>query len=94
MAAVNGRPNPRRTFINASAIGYYGVRGDETLDETAPPGSGFLAEVVKRWEEVARRAEGAARLVILRFGVVLGPGAPVALRKPRGGSRLRAVLHG
>jgi uncharacterized protein len=72
--AVNSRPDPRRTFINASAVGYYGLRGDETLDETAPPGEGFLAEVVKRWEELARRAEGAARVVILRFGVVLGPG--------------------
>ena len=72
--AVNSRPDPRRTFINASAVGYYGLRGDETLDETAPPGGGFLAEVVKRWEELARRAEGAARVVILRFGVVLGPG--------------------
>lgn len=72
--AVNSRPDPRRTFINASAIGYYGLRGDETLDETSPPGEGFLAEVVKRWEELARRAEGAARVVILRFGVVLGPG--------------------
>jgi len=72
--AVNSRPDPRRTFINASAVGYYGLRGDETLDETAPAGEGFLAEVVKRWEELARRAEGAARVAILRFGVVLGPG--------------------
>lgn len=72
--AVNSRPDPRRTFINASAVGYYGLRGDETLDETAPPGDGFLAEVVKKWEELARRAEGSARLVVLRFGVVLGPG--------------------
>src|SRR5262245_32807779 len=77
--AVNARPDPRRTFINASAVSYYGLRGDETLDETSPPGDGFLAEVVKRWEELARRAEGAARLVLLRFGVVLGPGG--ALKK-------------
>ena len=72
--AVKNRPDERRTFINASAIGYYGLRGDEALDETAPPGGGFLAEVVQRWEELARRAEGATRLVILRFGVVLGRG--------------------
>ena len=70
--AVNSRPDPNRTFISASAIGYYGLRGDETLDETASSGGGFLAEVVRRWEELAHRAEGAARLVILRFGVVLG----------------------
>ena len=76
--AVNARPNPRRTFINASAVGYYGLRGEEVLDETATPGGGFRAEVVKRWEELARRAEGAARLVILRFGVVLGPGGALA----------------
>lgn len=72
--ALNRRPDPRRTLINASAIGIYGLRGDEPLDETAPPGEGFLAEVVKRWEELARRAEGAARVVILRLGVVLAPG--------------------
>ncbi len=70
--AMNSRPDPKRTFISASAIGYYGLRGDETLDETAPSGGGFLAEVVRRWEELAMRAEGAARLVVLRFGVVLG----------------------
>jgi hypothetical protein len=71
--AMINRPDPRRTFISASATGYYGLRGDEVLDETAPSGGGFLAEVVRRWEELARRAEGAARVVILRFGVVLGP---------------------
>jgi uncharacterized protein (TIGR01777 family) len=79
--AVNSRPDPRRTFINASAVGYYGLRGNETLDEASPAGEGFLAEVVKRWEELAHRAEGAARVVILRFGVVLGPGG--ALGKMR-----------
>jgi uncharacterized protein (TIGR01777 family) len=70
--AMNSRPDPRRTFINASAVGYYGSHGDEILDEAAPPGEGFLAEVVQRWEELARRAEGAAHVVLLRFGVVLG----------------------
>ena len=72
--ALNSRRDPRRVFINASAVGYYGLSGDELLDETSPPGAGFLAEVVTRWEEMARRAEGAARVVMLRFGVVLGPG--------------------
>lgn len=71
--AMNSRPDPRRAFISASATGYYGLRGDEVLDETASSGGGFLAEVVRRWEELAHRAEGAARVVILRFGVVLGP---------------------
>jgi hypothetical protein len=60
-----------RTFISASASGFYGDRGDESLDEHSSPGSGFLAEVTKRWEELARTAETLARVVILRFGVVL-----------------------
>lgn len=61
----------QRTLINASAIGYYGLHGDEPLDESAPSGDGFLAEVTRRWEELAREAEPLARVVILRFGVVL-----------------------
>lgn len=76
--AMNSRPRADRVFVSASAVGYYGLRGDETLDETARSGEGFLAEVVRRWEEIARRAEGAARVVILRFGVVLGPGGALA----------------
>ena len=60
-----------KTLINASAVGYYGPRGDELLDEKSPPGAGFLAEVVRRWEEEAHRADDAARVAILRFGVVL-----------------------
>jgi uncharacterized protein len=65
---TNGRP---RTLINASAIGFYGDRGDEPLDEDSPPGTGFLPDVTKRWEELARTAEPFARVVILRFGIVL-----------------------
>jgi uncharacterized protein (TIGR01777 family) len=60
-----------QTLINASAIGFYGDRGDEPLEESSPPGRGFLAEVTKNWEELARGAEGFARVVILRFSVVL-----------------------
>lgn len=60
-------------LINASAVGIYGDRGDETLDESSEPGRGFLAEVVTKWEAAARAAESIARLVILRFGVVLAP---------------------
>jgi len=63
-------PKPR-TFISASAVGFYGLRGDETLDENSPNGAGFLAEVTRRWEEIARSADGMARVVIFRFGVVL-----------------------
>ena len=69
-ALVDARP---RMLINASAVGFYGPRGDEILDESAKSGSGFLAEVTKQWEGAARRAGDFARVVIFRFGVVLGP---------------------
>ncbi len=69
--AMRSAPPRARTFINASAVGYYGSRGDEMLDESSAQGSGFLADVVMRWEAVAQQAESIARLVILRFGVVL-----------------------
>lgn len=72
IAAIQREPSRKRTFINASAIGYYGNRGDETLDESSPRGTGFLAELVERWETAARAAEPfVARLVLLRFGIVL-----------------------
>src|SRR5438270_4566171 len=69
--AMSRKPSESRTLISASATGFYGDRGDESLDERSAPGSGFLAEVTKRWEELARAAEPFARVVILRFGVVL-----------------------
>ncbi|MBI2342931.1 MAG: TIGR01777 family protein [Deltaproteobacteria bacterium] len=60
-------------LINASAIGYYGDRGDETLSETAPPGRDFLAHVAVAWETAATRVvTHGARLVLLRTGLVLG----------------------
>ena len=71
---LRGRSEWPRTLINASAVGYYGLRGDETLDENSPAGEGFLAAVTKKWEDLAREAEAVARVVILRFGVVLGAG--------------------
>jgi len=69
--AMSHEPSHVRTLINASATGFYGDRGDESLDEHSSAGSGFLAEVTKRWEELACGAEPFARVVILRFGVVL-----------------------
>ena len=71
VSAMSRKPQHPRTLINASATGFYGDRGDEPPDENSPPGSGFLAEVTKRWEELAHAAEPFARVVILRFGVVL-----------------------
>jgi uncharacterized protein (TIGR01777 family) len=69
--AMRRQPVKSRTLINASAIGFYGDRGDEQLDERSAPGTGFLTEVTQRWEELARAAEPFARVVILRFGIVL-----------------------
>ncbi len=78
--AMRSNPGQGRTFISASAVGYYGPRGDELLDESAPPGEGFLADVVRQWEEAARGAEKMARVALLRFGVVLA-GEGGALQK-------------
>lgn len=58
-------------LINASAVGFYGPRGDEILDESSSSGAGFLAEVTRQWEAAAHRADAFARVVIFRFGVVL-----------------------
>jgi uncharacterized protein (TIGR01777 family) len=68
------RNDRQPVFISASAIGYYGPRGDEILDESAPRGEGFLAELVEKWEAAARQADLFTRLVIPRFGVVLARG--------------------
>ena len=77
-AAMRQDSRPGRTLVNASAIGYYGSRGDETLTEKAHAGNGFLADVVKRWEAAAREVNDAARLVIPRFGIVLGDGGALS----------------
>jgi uncharacterized protein (TIGR01777 family) len=62
-------------LIAASAVGIYGSRGDEVLDEASKGGTGFLAQLTKDWETEVRQAERAgARTVILRLGVVLAPG--------------------
>lgn len=60
-------------FLSTSAVGYYGFRGDELLDESSSPGEGFLASLSRDWESMAiRAADHGAEVVILRFGVVLG----------------------
>jgi uncharacterized protein (TIGR01777 family) len=59
-------------LVSASATGYYGDRGDERVDESAPPGRGFLAEVCQQWEAETHAARDAnVRVVNLRLGVVL-----------------------
>jgi uncharacterized protein (TIGR01777 family) len=61
-------------LVSASAIGFYGVRGDEVLTEESAAGSGFLAEVCQAWEAAARPAADAGiRTVLLRTGIVLSP---------------------
>jgi uncharacterized protein len=61
-----------RVLISASAIGYYGDRGDEPLNESSASGSGFLADVCREWEAAAQPAMDAGiRTVLLRTGVVL-----------------------
>jgi uncharacterized protein (TIGR01777 family) len=66
--------SPPRVFVCASAIGYYGDRGDEELTESSTPGTGFLADVCRDWEEAAAPArDRGIRTVHLRFGVILSP---------------------
>ena len=71
MAAVR---SPPRVFLSTSAIGIYGSRGDEPLDENSKPGGGFLADVVKQWEQAANPARDAGvRVVHPRLGLVMHP---------------------
>jgi uncharacterized protein len=71
-ASEAGGPKPA-VLISASAIGYYGFRGDEDIDESGLPGQDFLAGVTAAWEEEASRAEAkGVRVVRGRFGIVLG----------------------
>ena len=64
--------DPPRALLSASAIGYYGPRGDDALTEEAAPGSGFSSELCQAWEqEAARAAEAGIRTCLLRLGVVL-----------------------
>ena len=68
-------------IVSASAVGFYGDRGEERVDEASEPGKGFLADVCKQWEEAAASAvDAGVRVVNLRFGVVLSAGGG-ALKK-------------
>ena len=68
-----GQPS---VFVSASGVGYYGNRGDEVLTEESRAGSGFLADVCKRWEAATAPARDAGvRVVCLRIGIVLARGA-------------------
>lgn len=71
LAGLQNRP---RVFVSASAIGFYGDTGDETVDEDAPQGGGFLAELCRAWEEATGpAAEAGIRTMCIRTGLVLAP---------------------
>jgi uncharacterized protein len=73
-AIVNSSKSPK-VLINASAIGYYGTSETATFDENSPSGKDFLAQVCQAWEAEANKVTSSGvRLVILRFGIVLGNG--------------------
>ncbi len=77
VAALEQVPERQRpaVLISQSATGYYGPRGSEELDESAGPGSDFLANVVSAWEQAAMAAASLCRVAVPRTGVVLSPGA-------------------
>ena len=76
LAALTQRPH---VLVSASAVGYYGNRGDEPLTEASPAGSGFLASVCADWETAAYSAQPLGiRCVGLRTGIVLGSGGALA----------------
>ncbi len=83
VSALSAQSQRPRVLICASAVGYYGSRGDQILTEASAPGDDFLARVVVDWEEAARSAESLAiRVVSLRFGMVLGHGGALAKLLP------------
>lgn len=74
VGAIAGLERKPKVLVNQSAIGFYGDRGEAIVDESAEPGEGYDAEVVREWEAAAREAEGVGvRLVIVRTGHVLDP---------------------
>lgn len=82
--ALATRKEPPQVFVSASAIGFYGDRGEEELTEASKPGSGFLPEVCQEWEAAAKPLKDAGvRVVHLRFGVILSP---------RGGALAKMLL--
>lgn len=78
IAVADPRPP---VLLNASAIGFYGDRGDEVLDENSGPGDGFFADVCRAWEAGTQAAEEAGvRVCNLRTGLVVGPGGGMMKR--------------
>lgn len=73
LEAVERATNKPQVIIQASAIGYYGARDDEILDESSSPGFGFLAGLAKQWEKSTQEVDSfGVRHIIIRSGIVLG----------------------
>lgn len=73
--SLSQRKGKRTILLSTSAVGYYGFRGDEELEESSPPGDDLLSLLCRDWEAEAMRAEDfGARVSICRFGIVLGRG--------------------
>lgn len=74
IAAIAGLEHKPKVLVSQSAIGFYGDRGEAMVDESAEPGEGYDAEVVREWEAAAQEAESiGVRLVVVRTGHVLDP---------------------
>jgi len=72
--ALAALARPPRVLVSASAVGYYGDRGDQALDEESGPGTGFLSGVAEEWEEAtAAAAKRGIRVIRMRLGLVLAP---------------------
>jgi len=79
VSAVKRADTPPATLIQASAVGYYGPCGNDPIAEDAPSGSGFLAEVARKWEASTAELEGMGiRRCIVRTGMVLGHGGALS----------------
>jgi len=75
VGGITAAARPPRVLVSASAVGYYGPRGGEPIDESAPAGDDFLAQVCVDWEREAQAAESqGVRVARLRIGIVLGEG--------------------
>ncbi|UCE97100.1 MAG: TIGR01777 family oxidoreductase [Dehalococcoidia bacterium] len=73
VSAIGDQKDQAITLLSVDGVGYYGFHDDELIDESVPPGSDFLAQLGIRWESAAKLAEEfGARVVICRFGVVMG----------------------
>jgi len=94
--ALAGLDRPPKTLVCASAVGYYGDRGEERLTEESSPGTGFLAEVCREWEAAsAPAARKGIRVVALRIGMVLSPkGGALARMLPLFRAGLGGVIGG